>query len=88
VNEMQVQKVLAANSRARIVYRDQAGEYTERVIDVQSMYRKQRDGRLYISAYCWLRNEQRTFAIDGVRYAEPAQSTVVARFPRIVARVA
>lgn len=49
----------------RINYRDSSGNDTERVITIQKLKRSY--GSTYIEAFCHLRNEVRTFALDSVK---------------------
>lgn len=53
----------------RIWYQSEAGRATERTIDLLRVSRAQ-DGRVFLRAYCHLRNEERTFRADRVLKSE------------------
>jgi transglutaminase-like putative cysteine protease len=53
----------------RIWYQSEAGRATERTIDLLRVSRAQ-DGRVFLKAYCHLRNEERTFRADRVLRSE------------------
>jgi hypothetical protein len=55
--------------RYRILYESESGETTERSIDLIRTSRSV-DGRIFLRAYCHLREEERTFRADQILRAE------------------
>ena len=53
----------------RIWYQSEAGRATERTIDLLRVSQAH-DGRVFLRAYCHLRNEERTFRADRVLRSE------------------
>ena len=56
---------MPTRGRVRIIYQDNCGERTPRVIEPQEQYRGP-NGCTYIRAYCHKRAEVRTFRCDRV----------------------
>lgn len=51
--------------KAVLEYRDFNGTKSLRQVDVQQSLRKD-DGTIYLKGFCHLRNEERTFRVDGI----------------------
>ena len=47
-----------------IEYEDNKGDFSDRTIEVKRLYRK--NGKLYIDAYCYLQDDDRTFLVDRI----------------------
>ena len=56
--------VYSGANRVNIDYRDANGNVTNRDISIRYLYDD--NGRIYIRAFCLLRNEMRTFRIDNI----------------------
>lgn len=65
--------------RVRIVYRDGAGEVTERVVDIERVYRSAK-GDTLIVGFCHRRGQNRTFNAANILAAMPDDSTTIATF--------
>lgn len=65
--------------RVRIVYSDSAGEVTERVIDIERVYRSAA-GATCIVGFCHRRGQTRTFNAANILAVMPDESTTIATF--------
>ncbi len=77
---MTYQNLITLGQRVRIVYKDGAGDVTERVIDIDRIYACTSKGRCLVTAYCHRRNEYRTFNADNILAAMPDESTTITTF--------
>jgi predicted DNA-binding transcriptional regulator YafY len=65
-----LQQALARRTPVRILYVSR-GRKTRRVIS--PLYATEHNGNIYLVAYCHLRQAQRTFRLDRIAGAEPAE---------------
>jgi hypothetical protein len=74
-----VTTVVTEGARVRIVYKDHAGEVTERVIDVERVW-ECKGGATCILAFCHRRGERRTFDQARILFAAPDSGSPLATF--------
>ncbi len=77
---MTYENLITLGQRIRIVYMDGAGEITERVIDIDRIYRCTSKGRCLVVAHCFRRNEVRSFDMARILDAMPDDSTQITTF--------
>lgn len=71
--------LLTLGRRMRIVYRDGAGEVTERVIDVERVYTSG-TGATVVIGFCHRRGATRTFDAANILAAMPDESITITTF--------
>jgi predicted DNA-binding transcriptional regulator YafY len=76
---MSTNDLLTLGRRVRIIYKDQAGEVTERVIDVERIYTSG-TGATVVIAFCHRRGATRTFDASRIIAAMPDDSTTITSF--------
>jgi predicted DNA-binding transcriptional regulator YafY len=77
---MNVTEILSSERQVRIVYRDGAGELTERCIRVERIFTHEATGHRLIVAWCYRRQAYRTFNAAHIVWAMPDDSTALSTF--------
>ena len=77
---MTYENLITLGQRIRIIYKDGAGEVTERVIDIDRIYACTSKGRCLVVAHCFRRNEVRSFDMARILAAMPDDSTQITTF--------
>jgi predicted DNA-binding transcriptional regulator YafY len=75
-----VTQTIATGGTFRIVYRDGAGELTERCIRVERIFTHEATGHRLIVAWCYRRQAYRTFNAAQIVWAMPDDSTALSTF--------